>query len=40
MEIKYPFEIEEIDPVYKTEEDAQQCFERLVSELLAILDDA
>lgn len=39
MDRNYPFEINEIHPIYQSEEDIRNQMERLKSELLAILND-
>ena len=37
MENQFPFEIDEIWPIYRTEAEAQNRIEQLIAELLAIL---
>ena len=39
MEVNYPFEIEEINPVYMTAAEARERIEKLMAELLSVLDD-
>ena len=39
LDRNYPFEINEIHPIYQSKEDLRNQIERMISELLAILND-
>ncbi len=39
LDTNYPFEIEQINPIYLTETDVRNKIEQMISALLAIIDD-